>query len=95
MGLRHLDAVLSRAAIEQIAEELCRGRETVEGSRVVEVIDASHQEDTSSVADEAVGAFSDRFQTQACHTSFAALFTPPAGLDLDLIMFSWTISSAM
>ena len=55
-----------RAAIEQIAEELCQGRETVEGKRVVEIIESCKQDESSPVINEAVGAFSDYGRTQVC-----------------------------
>ena len=65
----------NRAAIEQIAEELCQGRETVEGSRVVEIIDScKHKELSSSGGNEAVGAFSDYFQTQVSWSILASGF---------------------
>lgn len=54
-----------RAAIEQIAEELCQGRETVQGSRIVEIIETCKLEQASpATSDEATGAFSEHFQTQ-------------------------------
>lgn len=54
-----------RAAIEQIAEELCQGRETVRGNRVVEIIETCNLESaTTATLDEAAGAFSEHFQTQ-------------------------------
>lgn len=54
-----------RAAIEQIAEELCQGRETVRGNRIVEIIGTCKVEQASpATSDEATGAFSEHFQTQ-------------------------------
>ncbi|KAK9866489.1 hypothetical protein WJX84_006740 [Apatococcus fuscideae] len=53
-----------RAAIEQIAAELCQGRETVQGSRVVEIVDTCKQDQASTGTGGAVGAFSDHFATQ-------------------------------
>ncbi|KAK9867286.1 hypothetical protein WJX84_011686 [Apatococcus fuscideae] len=62
-----------RAAIEQIAEELCQGRETVRGDRVVEIIETCKLEPARpAIPDEAVGAFSQHFQTQAGQPGTAA-----------------------
>ena len=80
--------VCYRAAIEQIAAELCQGRETVQGSRVVEIVDTCKQDQASTGTGGAVGAFSDHFATQACtcfqHPLPLGLSLPSAPLHLHL-----------